>query len=268
MSDLSDLGLSSYEEQAYRALLATGPETARTVADRSGVPAGRIYDVLNGLEARGIVDSRPGEPRLYAPVDPDEAVDRLVDERLAELDAQAERYRDLAADVRSSLTPTPPIDGSVWLADLGDEDATTVIGEQLESVTDRFAMAVGPPYVGASPEAYAAEIEATVDHLPSETDVAVDVLLDRTLVDELAETETVPRLRDADAEIDLRIRQLEGVTVAFDVVDGTEAYVDVPHPFADGRRFGFVEIRDATVAREFERVFDAAWADADPVAVA
>ncbi len=40
MTELEELGLSSYEESAYRALLASGAATARTVSETSGVPTG------------------------------------------------------------------------------------------------------------------------------------------------------------------------------------------------------------------------------------
>lgn len=259
MTDLTELGLSSYEEQAYRALSSTGPANARTVADRSSVPEGRIYDVLDGLEARGLVTTRTGEPRTYVPVDPGEAIDRLLAARLEELDATAERYRELAANARARLAPTPPADGNVWLASLGCEDSITLIGEQLSAATDRLVQTVGPPYDRAPFEAYASEVDAFLDHLGA--DVTVDLLIDRTLVDRLAEG--IDRLSGVDA--DVTVKQLDGVDVTFDVVDGTEAYVDVPHPFVEGRRLGFVEVRDSDVARELEGVFDAVWADADPV---
>lgn len=259
MTDLGELGLSSYEERAYRALLTTGPAAARTVAERSGVPEGRIYDVLGGLEARSLVESRTGEPRRYAPVAPEDAVDRLLTERLAELEAEADRYRERAAAVRSSLAPTPPIDGNVWVSSFGDENATTLIRELLAGATDRLVMAAGVPYETAPPAAYRSEIEAFLEPV-RETDVTVDLLFSRSLAAALTE-EVAAVAADETVSIGL----LEECNVTFEVVDGTEAYVDLSHPFASGNRFGFVEIRDATVAEELERLFDDAWADAEPV---
>lgn len=259
MSHLADLGLSNYEERAYRALVTTGPATARTVVDRSGVPEGRIYDVLNGLETRGLVQSRAGDPRRYAAVDPETAIDRLLAERLEELDAARDRYRDLAASARSGFGPTPPVDGNVWLADLGDENSTTLIDEQLSAATDRFVMAAGPPYEAAAYEAYAPEIETTFEHLESGIDV--DVLCSRPFADVLRD-----RIGDRLAAApSVRLRQRPRVDVTFDVVDGSEAYVEVPHPFAAGRRFGFVEVRDPAVAGAFEAAFDEVWEEAEPV---
>lgn len=260
VTDLTDLGLSSYEERAYRALLATGPAPARTVVDRSGVPAGRIYDVLDGLESRGLVRSQAGDPRQYAPVDPEEAIDRLVDRRLDELETEAERYRSLAEEARSTLAPTPPTRGHVWLSEFDDDDAVTVVGEILSSATDRFVMAIGAPYVGAAVEDYRREIAAFVDALP--TEVTVDVLVDDELVDPLSAEVTA----FSGSGDEVAIRQLPDVALTFEVVDDTRAYVDLVHPFADGRRVGFVEIREPRIANELATLFEDAWLQAEPVA--
>jgi len=67
MADLRDLGLSEYEAGAYRALLRTGPTTAKALSRASEVPMGRVYDVLNGLEGDGRVGSQAdSRPKQYA----------------------------------------------------------------------------------------------------------------------------------------------------------------------------------------------------------
>ena len=259
MTSLTEFGLSSYEDQAYRALLATGRAPARTVAERSGVPEGRIYDVLDGLASRDLVRVRAGEPRLYDPVGPESAVETLLDDRLSALDAEAERYRALAAEARESLAPTPPTAGNVWLSAFDDPDALTLIGEMLANVDDRFAMAVGRPYRDVSVEAYREEVGAFLEHFP--TDATVDLLLEESLVEVFAAE--IAALAPGDG--DVSVRRLPGIELTVEVVDGTTAYVDVPHPFEAGRRAGFVEIREPAVAAEFDALFEEAWAAAKSV---
>jgi len=68
MESLRDLGLSSYEDRAYRGLLGLGTGTAADVTAESDVPKGRIYDALGGLESRGLVRVQSDrEPKRYAP---------------------------------------------------------------------------------------------------------------------------------------------------------------------------------------------------------
>jgi sugar-specific transcriptional regulator TrmB len=54
---LEAAGLSPYQAAAYVALLDRGAAAATAVAEASGVPAPRIYDVLDALESRGYVET-------------------------------------------------------------------------------------------------------------------------------------------------------------------------------------------------------------------
>jgi sugar-specific transcriptional regulator TrmB len=69
---LEDAGLSPYQADAYVALLELGGAAAGELADASGVPRPRIYDVLRDLETGGYVSTFQ-QDRLYArPTPPDE----------------------------------------------------------------------------------------------------------------------------------------------------------------------------------------------------
>ena len=86
MSDLRDIGLSEYEANAYRSLLQTGPATAKELSDESGVPMGRIYDVLGSIESQHLVRSQAASrPKKYVAVEPETALDRLLADRKREL---------------------------------------------------------------------------------------------------------------------------------------------------------------------------------------
>jgi sugar-specific transcriptional regulator TrmB len=62
---LGSFGLEGYLARAYLALLDLGAADARQVADRSGVPQGRVYDVLEKLHGRGLADVLPETPKRY-----------------------------------------------------------------------------------------------------------------------------------------------------------------------------------------------------------
>jgi sugar-specific transcriptional regulator TrmB len=92
---LREAGLSPYQADAYVALLSLGSAAAGDLAETSGVPRPRIYDVLRDLEAAGYVTTYE-QDRLYAEaVPPDELRplrDRIrqFESALDEIDA---RYR-------------------------------------------------------------------------------------------------------------------------------------------------------------------------------
>jgi sugar-specific transcriptional regulator TrmB len=64
------LNLSEYESRAYLALVTMGEVSPSELAQRSGVPRPRAYDVLRTLVRKGLATERLGRPLRYAGVDP------------------------------------------------------------------------------------------------------------------------------------------------------------------------------------------------------
>jgi sugar-specific transcriptional regulator TrmB len=99
---LADAGLSPYQADAYVALLDLGSASAGQLADASGVPRPRVYDVVRTLEAAGYVATYQ-QDRLYVRPTPPPELQPLrdrIDRFEAALDEIGRRYR------------TPPARGS------------------------------------------------------------------------------------------------------------------------------------------------------------
>ncbi|MCF2207309.1 TrmB family transcriptional regulator [Halobacterium salinarum] len=257
MSRLAELGLSGYEEQCYRALLARGPSTARAVSDASGVPMGRVYDVLNGLAARDLVETRPGEPTRYCAVDPETAADRLLAERKRELAEQTDRYERLAAALGDELAAVPPTESRFWTAPLGGETAVSLTRQVFEDASDEVRSAMSRPYVGAPWDRYDAEIAAFDETLLTEQ--SVRVLVAAPVLD------TVPAaVRDAylDREA-VSLRVTTALAATFDLVDDDRVYLHVAHPLDEGERLGAVELRDDALLARLQDRFERAWERAE-----
>jgi sugar-specific transcriptional regulator TrmB len=257
MTELDELGLSSYEETVYRTLLATGVATAAELADASDVPRGRIYDVLNSLENRRLVATQSTEPTQYAAVDPESAVETLLAERYVELERTWARYLDAAESVKSSHLPTAPADGSVWLGSLGGAEMQTGLHEHVRTATESVHAVVGPPYGAASWDRLEREVTAFFDGAGAEIDVEL-ILSERV-------AETVPESTVAIAErhaATTAIRTLPGLSLSFDVVDGAVTTIDLPHPRDTGDRIGVLGVTDGAVVDEFERQFRTMWREA------
>lgn len=57
---LQDLGLTEYQSRTYVATVGAGEARPTELVDESGVPQGRIYDVIDDLEDLGLVEIRSG----------------------------------------------------------------------------------------------------------------------------------------------------------------------------------------------------------------
>ncbi|MFB6118983.1 TrmB family transcriptional regulator [Halosegnis sp.] len=137
------LGLTEYEATALAALLRLGQTTAPNLAEATGIPKARIYDVLDSLADRGYLKVIPGRPKEYRPYDAETVLERAVENRRQEL----ESFEQQIADERDA-----------FLAEFGSADDEAAapaaelfhvvdVGEPSESETRRL-------YHEATEEAY------------------------------------------------------------------------------------------------------------------
>jgi len=260
MTELGELGLSSYEEKAYRTLLVTGAVTAAELSDTSGVPKGRIYDVLNGLEARKLIWRQSSDPNRYVAVQPETVVNRLLTERAYELKQEWDRYRQKAETVRSTLMPTPPAESSFWLGSLGSDEMSTAVQQHMRTAENVVQAAVGPPYEDATWETLQPEVEGFFEG--ANPDLSVDLLFSHKAVTVLPDQ--FPHLIE-NRSADITVRTIPEIALSFDIVDNVETTIDVLHPVSGKDRIGVIGIKDSEVVSEFEQYFQRLWTNAVPL---
>ncbi len=79
LGDLTELGLSEYEAKVYSALLVQDLLTAADITKIGGVPRGRVYDIINQLVDKGFCVTVPGAVKKFRAVNPEIAVQNLID---------------------------------------------------------------------------------------------------------------------------------------------------------------------------------------------
>ncbi|MDP3026440.1 MAG: helix-turn-helix domain-containing protein [Nanoarchaeota archaeon] len=70
-------GLNIYETKVWLALLGKGVASAGEIAEMSGVPRSRTYDVLESLEKQGFAIIKLGKPVKYIAVKPNIIIEKL-----------------------------------------------------------------------------------------------------------------------------------------------------------------------------------------------
>lgn len=117
MAELIRLGFTEYEARAYIGLVGLSEGTARQVHEASGVPRPRIYNIMESLERRGIVEVWQGKPRYYRAVPPDRFI-RILRKDLEESIAVVyEGVRDLSLKARERTFPVWHIKGEISIQD-------------------------------------------------------------------------------------------------------------------------------------------------------
>ena len=92
--DWKVLGLNRYESAVYGAIVKIGKGTASRIAKVSGVPYGRIYDVLDSLIAKNLIRVIPGKPRTYSIADP-QIIEKIIKEREKEFEEVKKEIKKL-----------------------------------------------------------------------------------------------------------------------------------------------------------------------------
>lgn len=87
--------LNIYETKVWIALLTKGIASAGEVAELSGVPRSRTYDVLESLEKRGFAMVKIGKPVKYLAVKPTEVLEKIKSNTLNEAQEKVKSLSNL-----------------------------------------------------------------------------------------------------------------------------------------------------------------------------
>jgi HTH-type transcriptional regulator, sugar sensing transcriptional regulator len=111
--------LNIYETKVWLALLSKGIASAGEVAELSGVPRSRTYDVLESLEKRGFAIIKIGKPVKYISIKPIEVVEKMKSKTLQDANEkvkslstlrETQEYKELEELHNSGISPIKSAD--------------------------------------------------------------------------------------------------------------------------------------------------------------
>lgn len=265
MASLRDLGLSEYETRVYRSLLRTGPTTAKELSRTSEVPMGRIYDVLSSIEGHSLIRSQTASrPKKYVAVEPETALERLLEDKRREAEETIERYEEITDALGDELESAEPVEEQFWTAAVGDTETLDLLLERLAAADDTVVMVVAD----RSPQFDLGAIgDVVTEHLENaiERGVDVSVLMTPEVVESLPES-VGERYRDRLSDHpSFSVRTTEDLDGTFNLVDGVEVVLQVSNPLRPGEVFAVIDLKDPTFATEIHEEFAPRWAEANPL---
>lgn len=267
MASLRDLGLSEYEDRAYRALLEESPSTAKELSRSSDVPMGRVYDVLKDLERRGLARSQAASrPKKYVAVEPEAALDRLLDAKREELEEQEAQYESAVEELEGDLDAGVPAEQGFWTAVLGPEESADLLIERLDTASDRVVTVAGGPTPQFDVGEYGDEVAAALQRAV-ERGVSVSVLLGPDLIQTLPNAVLKRYEKELAGHPEFEVRTTDHVSGSFHLIDGVEACIEVPNPLTPREPFAMLDLKDREFTADVRETFDPRWADAEPLTV-
>lgn len=265
MANLRDLGLSEYEARAYRALLQTGPTTAKELSQVSEVPMGRIYDVLNSIEQYNLVRSQTASrPKKYVAVEPSTALDRLLEDKKRELAEKENQYEEIVDELTTTLDSNEPHEETFWTAAVGPDEVDDLLVERIAAADERIVMVASTVSqqfdIDTLGERIAAALEEALDR-----GVEVLLLMRPALVDDLPQSVGKRYRTSLSPHRNFDCRTSDDVSGTFTIVDDTEICIEVAHPLRESDRFALINLKDRNFAGDVKAEFEPRWEEAEPL---
>ena len=146
-STLEDVGLTQYEADAYITVLELGSASATEIADASGVPQARVYDVLRHLEGEGYVETYEEDSLRARAKDPTEIIETL--------DSYAETVADAGAELEDRWEEPAVENHQVSVIRPADSVFDRAV-DKIEDATNEIQVALTPDQYRTLESAFAA----------------------------------------------------------------------------------------------------------------
>lgn len=95
VNELRELGLTTYEAQAYVALIQNPFTSATELCNETGIPDSKIYFALEELQRKGLVIVSEGVPKHYKALPPKQALNKLKEVLTHQYEAQVGKLSQL-----------------------------------------------------------------------------------------------------------------------------------------------------------------------------
>jgi sugar-specific transcriptional regulator TrmB len=266
VSLLKDLGLGTYEINAYLALLSQGTAAANDICARSGVPSSKIYAAMERLQDCGLVQIQRTRPKLFLATPLHEAMDRILEFKRTEqhrfeaaLPELEKRLQQVMGESRSRV--------AFASVELGEENHTKRHVVHLARAERATASLLSPTCVEIVQRMklrHRFDIRKIIDRHDEARNIHHRYLFS---VPPGAEVALLPFLQQpSSVPVPRReARAIRARLTPFHVVDDEVIILGIDHPLARGMRVASLLIRDRTFARDLLEGFDAVWEKAIPV---
>jgi HTH-type transcriptional regulator, sugar sensing transcriptional regulator len=252
---LVDLGLTGYEASAYVALTRRGQASGAEVARIAGLPRQRIYDVLDGLVARGLATITPGRPALYAAAPPDDALGQL-------LELHRTRLKRLERDVEDTIERLTPayregrsaVDPLNFIEVLREPAAIAKRFSELEASVEREILVFTKP-------PYAVDLAENVEGLMLlERNVEARSVYERSIYDHPASVAAIREFVAAGEQA----RVVDELPIKLVLIDERVAMFTLQDPVAGEPALTIMIVEHAALARLLKTAFESVWASGEP----
>ncbi|MFB6153520.1 MAG: TrmB family transcriptional regulator, partial [Halodesulfurarchaeum sp.] len=222
-------------------------------------------DVLGSIESQHLVRSQAASrPKKYVAVEPETALERLLDDRKRELQERADQYEAVVNELAHELEhPAEPADG-FWTAALGPENTLDLLLERLDAAEEHILIISGSVSSSFDLGDVGGQV---IEHLEEALERGVTVWM---LIDDRLEQDLPPDVTDRYGNaivtyehFDVRVNEaIEGNVT---IIDRSEVCLEVTNPVDADESFVMINLQDSSFAAEVKETFADTWENAERI---
>ncbi len=138
------LGLSDYEVKVYMTLLGSGPTNYRVLVRESGVPTGKIYQIIYGLESKGFLEVFQEKTKLFKAAEPKKALRRRLRQIEDDYLDLEQKTKEILQDLQLKYNQkTDAVQGVVSEIQIGENSTANLVRESLLRAEDEVLISSG-----------------------------------------------------------------------------------------------------------------------------
>ena len=260
---LEAFGLSSYESRVFLELLRSGTLTARQVSNQSEVPYGRIYDVLNSLDSRGLIIKSGDRPQKFHAIEPENAIERLKTSKVRELDQLLNSAGEIQRELEKVYSGK---DSDEILWKLGVAESTLPV--YMNSIRETRKEYLGYVDLNGHEDNIDIILEESIQILTELKQKNVNL---KMLIAVPSENFLDQFLRKYPNTIQLlklsELRMTKTLAYPFSIIDGEKSLIKVRNPVDDKQDLAVLYVWQQQLARQLRNKFVEIWENSKPIEI-
>ena len=268
---LKELGLSNYETEAYLKVVELGIAEASVICNETKIPFGRVYQELNSLVAKGLIEVQNTRPKRYMARKPRLAFKTLLQQKRENMEKQLQKTIEAALQIEEIISkkiPARPKERTFWRTAVGVEEAAEMIKSNFEDAEKEICCVI-LDYKSQNNECEFKDSEYNIILneviKATERGVKIKALLNKKfIIPELEYLEELGVKEKIMSKVEIRVMK-NAIPSYFEVIDGEKVVLEVANPKNPGRILAMTKIWDVKLAKELREKFEELWSEAKPL---
>ncbi|HJH28016.1 MAG TPA: hypothetical protein C5S37_14925 [Methanophagales archaeon] len=264
---LKELGLSNYEIEAYLKVVELGIAEAGVICKETRIPFGRIYQELNSLAGKGLIEIQNTRPKRYTARKPRLAFKTVLQQKKENTEKQLQKTIETASQVEEIISKRIPArakERTFWRTAVGIEETAEMIKSNFEEAEKEICIILAYKSQNDECEFEDSEYNIILNEVIKATErgVKIKALLNKEfIIPELEYLEEHGVKEKIMGKVEIRVMK-KAIPTYFEVIDGEKVVLEVEDPKNPGRILAMTKIWDVKLAKEIREKFEEMWSEA------